>query len=412
MRTARLLALVFLLTGSAFAQFTLVTGTVTDPNGVPYALGTIAPTLITSATPKFTSTGTLYLPPSQASGLDRSGHFFMQLADNTALTPGGTQWNFQVCSAVGTVQPAFGTGPQCFRLASPITISGSTQDITANLNAAALALTLPFSGASGNLPSAQTGDTIRWNVNGNSAWNAVNMAQPLSWVYTVWGGIGNSAIGGPMSTGYATLGSHNSINPTYNVGAGDQWSAVATPSTNTVIGEISGQNGNNSIEGITAFYRWSMKFQLGSTASIRYWLGLGSWNSTGTGSNATAILGTTRYAADAPNATTIGFRFSAGTDTHWQAVTSVAGASVPSQTFVDTGISPDTNIHLFEMITSAASTTIYYYIDSVLVATISTNIPNPANTADSWGDWFWTGDNKNSSTAISATRYYWMISHK
>lgn len=146
---------VLLLSSSAFAQFTLVTGTVTDPNGVPYALGTIAPLLITSATPTFTATGQLYFPPSQASGLDGTGHFLVRIADNTALTPGGTTWNFTVCSAIGTVQPSFGTGPQCFKLAAPITISGASQDISTNLNAVAPALTLPF-GAGGSVSGSGT----------------------------------------------------------------------------------------------------------------------------------------------------------------------------------------------------------------------------------------------------------------
>jgi hypothetical protein len=168
-RLGTVIVLSVLLAGSAAAQFTLVTGTVTDPNGVPYALGTIVPTLVTSGTPKFAATGTLYFPPNQASGLDGNGHFLVQLADNTFLSPGGTQWNFKVCSAIGTVPLAFGTGPQCFSLAAPITISGATQDISTNLHAVALALTLPFgsgtgtiggSGTAGFVPVFATGTTL------------------------------------------------------------------------------------------------------------------------------------------------------------------------------------------------------------------------------------------------------------
>jgi hypothetical protein len=160
MRIARLLLVVNILTITAAAQFTLVTGTVTDANGVPYALGTIAPLLITSSTPTFTATGQLYFPPSQASGLDSTGHFLVRIADNSFLSPGGTTWNFTVCSSVGTVPLSFGTGPQCFKLAAPITISGASQDITTQLHAVAPALTLAFgtggtvsgSGAAGIVP--------------------------------------------------------------------------------------------------------------------------------------------------------------------------------------------------------------------------------------------------------------------
>jgi len=160
MRLARLLLVVNIFTIVAAAQFTLVTGTVTDPNSVPYALGTIVPLLTTSATPTFTATGQLYFPPSQASGLDGTGHFLVRIADNTFLSPGGTTWNFKVCSAVGTVQPAFGTGPQCFTLAAPITISGATQDITTQLHAVALALTLPFGTGTGTVTGSGSAGTV------------------------------------------------------------------------------------------------------------------------------------------------------------------------------------------------------------------------------------------------------------
>jgi hypothetical protein len=130
----------------AAAQFTTVSGTVTDPNGVPYAGGTITAALVISASP--TLNGLAYTPPTQAVGLSSNGSFLMQLADNSVLLPGGSQWRFTVCSAIGTVQPAFGTASQCFT-AGPITISGASQSITATLNAAATALTLPFSGGGG-----------------------------------------------------------------------------------------------------------------------------------------------------------------------------------------------------------------------------------------------------------------------
>jgi hypothetical protein len=128
----------FPLSPLAAAQFTTVSGTVTDPNGLPYANGTITATLITSASP--TLGGFPYTPPTQPTGLNSAGSFVMQLADNTQLSPGGTQWSFKVCSAIATVQPAFGSGPVCFTPAA-ITISGTSQNITAQLTAAALTLT-------------------------------------------------------------------------------------------------------------------------------------------------------------------------------------------------------------------------------------------------------------------------------
>jgi hypothetical protein len=140
--------LVLCLCGFASAQMTTVTGTILDPIGIPYGRGTILPILIFSGgTPMFN--GSPYLPPQQATGLDNSGSFIVNVAANSSITPGGSQWNFLVCSALGTEQPAVGKAGVCFSLASPITISGSTQSITTQLNAVALPLTNLSSGGGG-----------------------------------------------------------------------------------------------------------------------------------------------------------------------------------------------------------------------------------------------------------------------
>src|SRR5437879_137982 len=89
---------VFPLEQLAAAQFTTVTGTVLDPNNIPYAFGTITPILVTTASP--TLNGLAYSPPTQPIGLDKNGSFAFNVADNTQLLPAGTKWNFTVCSAV------------------------------------------------------------------------------------------------------------------------------------------------------------------------------------------------------------------------------------------------------------------------------------------------------------------------
>lgn len=165
----KLYAVLFLLcASSALAQFTTVSGTVTDPNGLPYANGTIVPVLVTSASPKFTATNQPYTPPAQPIGLSSTGSFVMQLADNTTLTPGATTWNFTVCSGAGTVNPSFGKGSICFGystsipLAANITISGSSQSISTQLNAVAPALTANF-GGSGLPAGCSNGQVAQWN---------------------------------------------------------------------------------------------------------------------------------------------------------------------------------------------------------------------------------------------------------
>jgi hypothetical protein len=165
------------LTPAAAAQFTTVTGTVVDPNSLPYANGTISATLVSSASP--TLNGFAYTPPTQPTGLSTAGKFTLNLADNTVLLPAGTKWNFTVCSAAGTIQPAGGKGPVCFTVTG-VTISGSSQDISATLNAAAPALSTAISAApawnaitpaTGNLTLANT--TFNTTITNTSSSNFI-----------------------------------------------------------------------------------------------------------------------------------------------------------------------------------------------------------------------------------------------
>jgi len=148
MRRALVIFVFVALAGSAaLAQFTTVTGTITDPNSVPYSNGNITAQLVTTGT-----TPTLNGLPfsmSGSSGLDVNGKFTMRLADNTQIVPGGLQWKFTVTCGGGCVPPAGGTGPQQFSVS--ITISGVSQDISATLSAAAPALTR-VSGGGANPP--------------------------------------------------------------------------------------------------------------------------------------------------------------------------------------------------------------------------------------------------------------------
>jgi hypothetical protein len=275
----------------------------------------------------------------------------------------------------------------------------------------AISLTPPSNSSGGIVVSGQQiGDILRWNVNGDSNWDAVNQAQAFQGIYAV-NQTGTFNTFGPFgTTSITTTNSGTStVNPTATLGAGTTITGSGTASTSTTIGFSFAQNGNVSLIGMEAFYRLSLRAAIGNTSNARYWFGLGCFNSTGTGNNSLGIVGTTAYAADTPNKSTVGFRYSAGTDTHWQAVSAVAGGS---QTTTDTGVTPDTNVHLFEMTTNSTGTTIFYFIDTVLVATISTNLPSPASGGNSWGSLFFTGDNKNTNTATNLTFYSMQISLK
>jgi hypothetical protein len=153
----------------AFGQnTTAVTGTILDPNGIPYNGATVTAVLSNP------SSGTGYTIPSGAAytgvilvpgAANSAGTFSMQLVQNGQLTPGSSTWAFTVCQVPGVTVP-IGTGAQCFTVTG-ITISGSSQDISANLNAASLPLTQHFnvSRVYATLPAA-----------GNSSISATTMA--------------------------------------------------------------------------------------------------------------------------------------------------------------------------------------------------------------------------------------------
>jgi hypothetical protein len=143
---------------SSLAQTTLVTGTVTDPNGIPYAGATLKaqltlaganvtgqPVVTVSIQAQCISAGMGNAPckiPFQGTfgpvTLDSSGNIpggGIVLQDNTLVTPASTQWTFTIDSP--GIPPPQGFGPQTFT--SAITISGASQSISTTLNAAALA---------------------------------------------------------------------------------------------------------------------------------------------------------------------------------------------------------------------------------------------------------------------------------
>lgn len=135
-----------LLAAPAAAQnFTIVSATVVDPHGIPYANGTVSALLITNGVTPLLN-GNPFSGSSGPANLSSTGSFTMQLASNTAIVPSTLKWQFTVCSAAGTVNPAIGTGPQCFT--TLITISGATQNLSTTLSALAPALTIPVAGGS------------------------------------------------------------------------------------------------------------------------------------------------------------------------------------------------------------------------------------------------------------------------
>lgn len=137
------------LAAPALAQRTVVSGTVTDANGIPWAGGTLqaALSLPVGASGAILN-GVQIGGTTQRVTLDSSGSFLMQLPDNAvvqctnaagqiiACAP-QTQWTFFVNISPG-VTPPFGNGPQTFPVT--MTITGASQNISATLSAAAPSL--------------------------------------------------------------------------------------------------------------------------------------------------------------------------------------------------------------------------------------------------------------------------------
>ncbi|HLW53253.1 MAG TPA: hypothetical protein VKW06_10460 [Candidatus Angelobacter sp.] len=152
----------------AIAQtITTVTGTVVDPSGVAYSGGTVLPQFVNvsgGASPTVTANGSSLVPPTTPGILNSSGTFSVNLIANASISPASTHWQFLICSApaVGYPDPSL-TGPQCFTTGQ-ITISGSNQNITTNINAVPppqLVIYGPPNGTAGLAGFSQFGNTVR-----------------------------------------------------------------------------------------------------------------------------------------------------------------------------------------------------------------------------------------------------------
>jgi hypothetical protein len=126
-------------------DITSVTGTVTDPRGYAYSGGQVRFTLYPPGvqSPYVTDTKSPVQMTYGPVGMSATGSFQMDLPANNAITPSGTEWSITVCSQGGAanVQPPVGSGSQCFTITA--SISGTSQDVSTALDAAAPVLAFP-----------------------------------------------------------------------------------------------------------------------------------------------------------------------------------------------------------------------------------------------------------------------------
>lgn len=137
---------------------TIVSATVVDPNGVPYAGGSVATQLVpTSGTPTINKVPVNV--QNNPAAIDANGHFTISLWCNTAggactpLDQTGTQWQFTITNP--GAQPPVGFGGVSFTVS--VTITGTTQDLSSTLSAAAVVLYRDSSSSGGVCPVGVTG---------------------------------------------------------------------------------------------------------------------------------------------------------------------------------------------------------------------------------------------------------------
>lgn len=216
---------------------TRVTATVVDPNGIPYALGSVLATLIVPGGASPTVNGQFFVPSPSPGSLDTAGKFSMTLQDNTQISPGSTQWLFTVSSAAGSVPFAAGAGPVTFSVA--ITISGASQDISATLQAAAPRLTASISGTISGLTVNAIPKATAANALGNSALSdngtTVTSSEPIS---APGAGANTERFGaGAVAGGFSSVafGNGASAAGTQSVAIGMNAATVVTTGANSVV---------------------------------------------------------------------------------------------------------------------------------------------------------------------------------
>lgn len=215
---------------AARAQFTAVTGTIADATGIPYAGGTIKAQL---SSPGATVTinnqaqcagGGFGSAPCQVPiqgtvgplSLSAGGTFSLQLADNTQVQPGGTQWIFTVNISPG-IPPPEGTGPQT--CTATITISGGSQNISGNVICPGLRA-FPASTTFGLDPQP----AVPGSLNDEFIGSSLNTSTRWTWVNQ---GAATATVGNNILFMTAPVNAGTNIRFIYQAAPGTPWQVTA-----------------------------------------------------------------------------------------------------------------------------------------------------------------------------------------
>jgi hypothetical protein len=222
----------------------------------------------------------------------------------------------------GTATPTLSPGAN-------VTLAGTWPNYT--INAA--------TGSGGSGTSTARPNTRRWAYGAQTGDNNSG-----NWSGTESSNVGFSGSLGSAATGTATCG------PT------------RTGSTAATIGSVAGE-GNSAAPIRNWNYGKNPMFQaqvaLNNTSNVRQWLVFTDQTIATVGASAT------------PAGNSTGFRYDTGAgDTHWQCGSSASG----SWTFVDTGVTPDTSCHTFEVLVTSGTNAVCK-IDGGSATTVSSNLP-------------------------------------
>lgn len=207
----------------AAAQNTLVTATVKDPDQIPLVNANVKAQLVNtngtpvSGQPTVTITsqaqcraGNFGNAPCQVpfSGtvgpvlMDTTGSFALALQDNALITPANTQWLFTIQVTPGIFPPL---GVAAVTVASQITITGTTQSVSAQLTAATpLLTTIPLGGGG-------IGCTLGGTVDSSVIFNLMGACAGVSNFTTTSGGLVDINGGGNLEIDDAVDPSNNTF---------------------------------------------------------------------------------------------------------------------------------------------------------------------------------------------------------
>lgn len=275
---ALVLAGAFLFAPAALAQFTTVTATVQDPNGIPYAGAVLNAVLVPSTGGGYTLSGQPYSGRIGPVTLDSSGKFTVNFGDVTLITPGSPQWQITISSAAATIGLPLGTGPQQFNYTSSgTTISGSSPvSLTTALNALAPKLTNFASGGSGTI-SCSISAAVLFETAANTAgcaagftFSTPNLTIPVNGSYNIGttpmlstppsGGTpgNNISVGGPSNMSAVTNTALNNLAVgsfvlnTLTTGTADTAVGIGAMATSGTAATSDTAIGHNTMPNVTA----------------------------------------------------------------------------------------------------------------------------------------------------------------